>query len=459
MSAVAQREDFVLLTSRSQIQAYEACPRLRLLQDHTGAGGLGTVGSGRVPLAQAVPLAKGSTFHKGFEVLLRGHGVEDAVCEALAEYDSLTRERGFAAVADRDQEYTLREQRYLCEVGLRLWAERRLPWFQRTYEVLELEVEAPVQQLAPGIGFQSRADGTLRNRETGLLEVLSFKTASTWRRAQDEENENDVQGISEPWAVSQRHGPVASVLMEYLVLGQRKRQAEPPSEESDDYDGELKEFLQLPKLQDSFLVRPYRVFRGRDMAGNLTEYPEKHDQFAWKLRGRDPLTGKTISANSVFDPNFGTRGKARTESLSRHGEWTPERVFIGDYLPAKEWASRLVNNQVWPYTQSDSPLDRLFVCRRYERHAFELEDWRREAGAQEQVVAEGLSRLRLAEQGPSHYDGQHVLDTFFPRRRKSCLNMYGSPCSYRKVCWGGDDVSGPKFEDRRPNHPPTEEGE
>jgi hypothetical protein len=104
------------------------------------------------------------------------------------------------------------------------------------------------------------------------------------------------------------------------------------------------------------------------------------------------------------------------------------------------------------------------VWKSYERHQYELDDWRREAGARQLVVKEGLDRLRLAAEGAGHHANpdvvQGVLDTFFPRRRKSCHNMYGGSCSYYRVCWGGDSVNGPKFIDRTLNHPaPQEEGE
>lgn len=445
------KQQFDLLTSRSQILADDTCARYGLLQDHTGPAGLGTLGAGRVPVAQSVPLAKGSTMHLGFQRLLENVQVDEAVQDALREYDTMTAERGFQDVRDEDQAYTLREQRYLAEVALRLWAVRRLPWFQHKYEVLALERESPVLELAPGVGFQSRPDGVLRDKETGLIDVLSFKTASTWRRTQDEENENDVQGISEPWAVSQEFGPVASVLMEYVVLGQRKRPT--VAVDPDESDDEVLEAVTAgPKLQDSFLVRPWRVKR------------EPREEFAWKLKGRELGTGTVVTANRAWDPSFGTRGAARTQSLLTHGEWSAERLFIGDVLPAKEWAARLVNNQVWPFASSVGPLDRLFVWKYYERHQYELDDWRREAGARQLVVKEGLDRLRLAAEGSGHHASpavvQGVLDTFFPRRRKSCHSMYGSVCSYYRVCWGGDSVNGPKFIDRTLNHPALpEEGE
>ncbi len=433
---MSPQQEYELLTSRSQILSNDACPRLRLLESHVGEQGLGSVGGGYVPSAQAIPLAKGSTCHLGFQRLLEGASTDESVQDAMLLYDRTVRERGFTDVRSEDQEYTYQEQRALAEVSIRVWAARRLRWFNETYELLALEREAPVLQLAHGVGFQSRPDGVLRNKRTGMIEILSFKTASSWRKAQEEENENDVQGLSESWATSKTYGPVASVLMEYLVMGQRKWPKEAGVEATEGWDDEVApQWTGGPKQQDSFLVRPWRV---------------APDTYAFRQRVPSPEPGaKAITAASVFDPNYGTKGKARTESLAKHGPWEAERVEIWREMPLKEWVERLTNNQVWPYNQD--ALRQTIVSRSYTRSAYEIEEWRREAGYGEARVLEGLRKLKAGTDPV-----EDVLAEYFPRRRKSCHSMYGQRCSYYKSCWQGVDVaSSPEYAPREPNHPAT----
>lgn len=433
-----------LHTSRSQILDYEHCPRLRLLAHHTGPQGLGSVGIGWSPKVPYVPLAKGSAIHLGLQRLLEGSSVDEAVQDALSLYDETVKLRGFGGVRDQDQEYTFCEQRALCEAAIRVWAKRRLPWYLANYEIVALEREAPVMDLAPGVKFHSRPDGVLRSKSSGLIDVLSFKTASAWRPQQDAENQNDVQGLSEAWTASVVHGPVAGVLMEYLILGQRKRQDE--RVQTDDEAGTQQDDTQTlfrgPKLQQSFLVRPWLVDR-------------RKGTFAWCQEFKDAQGSKQRLAK-YFDPSYGLKGKARTESLATHGEWSVERVSIWEHMPVREWIERLDNRQVFPYILD--PLAQVSVVRRYDRQAYELEAWRAEAAYGESRVREGVEMLGKAAQGFGHFRTEEILANYFPRRRHECNNRYGEQCQFYGQCWRGDRVeeSG-VFEARTPNHPEGEE--
>ncbi len=429
-------QEFDFLTSRSEYLAYQTCHRLRLLQCHTGSEGLGSVGVGWSPAKASIPLAKGSAVHLGLQRLLEGASPDEAVQDALREFDSDVLGRGLHDVREADQEYTFHEQKAVAEVAVRVWAQRRLPYFKSTYRVLAIEREAPVAQLAHGIGFQSRADGILERLDNGNIEILSFKTASTWRRTQDEENENDVQGLSEAWTASKVYGRADAILMEYLVLGARKY-AKPPAPETDDpldaEEGWSAFEDRGPKLQDSFLVRPWLVG------------PNK---WAWRTKVRGP-EGTSITAARMFDPNFGTKGKARTESLMLHGEWSATKTPVWEHMELKDWVELLTSQQVWPY--NFDPLAHVCVSRSYSRQAFELEDWRREAGWQEARVREGVQAL---EHGHPMLSQQEVLDSYFDRNRKACGMMFGAPCQFKGACWKGEVLGqSPRYVPRQPNHP------
>lgn len=447
-------KQFDLLTSRSEIIAADTCKRLRLLGSLTGPTGLGSVGIGWVPTASAIPLAKGSMIHLGLQRLLESASVDEAVADATAEFTKTVKDRGFSGVLEADQAYTYAEQKALGEVVIRLWAAKRLPLLLSQYEVLEIEREAPIVELAPGIGFQSRPDGVLRNKQTGFLEVLSFKSASTWRKEQDETNENDVQGISETWAVAQKYGPVASVLMEYLILGQQKGQG--VSVKNTEDESEIWVPSKGPKLQDSPLVRPWRVGEGK-----------------YAFKGKVALDGKTFTLGKYFDPAYGLKGKARAEMIASKGEFISPRVAIWEEMPLKEWCDKLLHQEVFP--EWEDSLNGLFIGKRYTRHAQELVEWQREAAAQEYTILYGKLLLENLSKDPAlgefyKMDGepstiQEVLDEYFPRSvsRKPCHSQYGQRCQFYSACWLGEQLGASlKFTERKPNHPlviESDEGE
>lgn len=423
-----------LETSRSQIMSYETCNRLRLMESHTGERGLGSVGIGFVPAKQAIPLAKGSTIHLGLQRLFEGASVDEACQDAMGYYDTTIKDRGFSGVLEANQAYTYAEQRCLAEAVIRVWAHTRLNVLLNDYEILAVEKEAPVVELAKGIGFRSRPDGVLRNKQTGFIEILSFKTASAWRDSQDEENENDIQGLSEMWTAQQVYGPVGSILMEYLILGSRKKQ----EAKSLDADGTEQEDFTVnhgPKLQDSFLVRPWRVGPN-----------------SYAFKGQVSVDNKNYKLGKFFDPAYNTKGKNREAIVAEHGKWEAQRVNIWEEMSPKEWFNLLASNKVFPY--SENPFSGLVVSRKYERQDYELQEWKREAAAQETTVLEGLRRLELAQKGMGHHKTQEILDSFFPRRRKACFHLYGQKCSFFNSCWKGEQLGESlNFIPREPNHP------
>lgn len=69
-------------TDRSRIETYQRCNRLRFLEYHEGASGMGIA-----PIEEAMALVVGKSFHAGVAALLSGKSEDDAVATALAEFD------------------------------------------------------------------------------------------------------------------------------------------------------------------------------------------------------------------------------------------------------------------------------------------------------------------------------------------------------------------------------------
>lgn len=214
-----------MITHRSKAVQYQRCGRMRWWLGEAEEGGL-------EPLRRGSPLVTGGAVHAGLATLLLGqNNREDVVLlNTKREFSERVEEHGLSDSPE------LSEQEAMAEALVRVAGLRILPRLLEDYEVLE--VERPDSfTLAPGIEFPYTPDAILRNRMSGDLFVLSWKTAAAQPR--EEEVRVDLQGVTEAWGVQARlqrikegkvpapdwYRPgderVVGVQMGYLIKGRR----------------------------------------------------------------------------------------------------------------------------------------------------------------------------------------------------------------------------------------------
>lgn len=423
----------VMFTDRSRMLTYQRCPYRRYIDYHWD-------GVGVSPYTVAVPLATGGSIHLGLQRLLEGASVDEAVQDALAYYRTALNRGGFADTRDAHQEYLVGEQLALTEVMVRAWALKRLPLFQKLYNVIEVEREAPATELAPGIFLLRRPDGVLENIATGFYEVLSFKTAKYYSFKNDESNIVDVQGISETWAVAERYGEekVGPVLMEFLVTGPRKLAVLAADEVHDAIadltpDDVAMEPKGAPlKYQWNPLIRAWR-----DNYGNVS----------WRYKMPDPqdVNGRMPTMAKFFNPYYGRKPSKAEPLIPRY---IMNSFAVWEEMPVKEWFEKMARHEVFP--QWCDPFDKMFVSRKYDRMPYELKEWQREVAIQEMRVKRALSILADPKYNADAKEA--VMAEVFPKYRHSC--QYPTPCPNQRICWRGvTDPLTAGYHPRVSNHP------
>ncbi len=380
----------MLVTDRSRILAFQRCPRQRYLAYHYDGTGIQRKGL-------SVPLVTGSMVHKGLELLLTGHTLSEALTIVLNDYDSTVQSRGFnldnlnkGGDMMRQISHTYQEQRALVEGLIRVFDVYGKPLLLREYDVISVEGEINVP-LAQGLTFMSRPDGVLRNKETGQIFSLSFKTASQFSRETHLAGQVDMQGKSESWAVQQQFPDefIGGVQMFYLLKGRRKEEA----------NGLY--------VQASGLVRPW--------------FSEKNQSYAHTYYFKNPQTGSNSNIGTTYKPfnvwerSFGSfgQGVAGWVEMMRHGRVQPA-----------------LGNPFKAFIEMPQP---------YYRNQAEIDEWMESVQAQE---ADVIDRLSVVEKNPN------ALIPLFPKHTDRC-NDYGG-CTFYGVCHQGEQFD--NFVRREPHH-------
>lgn len=372
------------LFDRSRLETYQRCPR-------RGYWNYLYKGRGVALQQRPLPLAFGGATHLGLQRLLETGDVGVAVTAALSEFEEQCRTRGLELNAREDQYSVFKEHAALLEALLRSWAIVRLPSFLAEYEVVDLEREEEYE-IAPGIVLMARADGVLRQRGTGDLFVLSFKTTKQYGLWRDQEARTDIQGISELVAVESRTGErVQGIQMEYLVKGARQ------------------------------------------------EWP----------RG----SGIYQVNNPLIRPWFGPMGYAHSwdwdDADGHHTLGSKYRkVPIWEKMPIAEWIDKLASSEIQP--EAGECLSKYVVSPLpYLRNRDEIESWKTQVVPQARQI---LVNKEIVEQDDT-LQFHEKLDLFFPQYRHSC--NYPTRCPYTDVCFGPcgpePEESG-KYVWREPHH-------
>lgn len=403
-------------TDRSTILDGQSCPRKRFLGRHLN-------GRGIQKIRKSLPLAFGGAFHEGAEELLLGHGVEAAVTRAVTYLDAKFAEAGIeldsedvaAEKLDAMTAHSVAEQKAIAEGLLRAWWLVKGEQFLADFEVLEVEQEGRAE-LGEGVVLMFRPDALVRERATGDLYVVSWKTASTFGKWTVNGMSTDMQSMSEVWGVQNSAGasnignvgpePIEGVLYLIAVKGQRRM------------DNWLGFKTQSTPLAYAWM-RP----------GPTDEDTEWAHSYSFTTDdGRNTKLGKGFRKVSVWD-NYPGGVKAWVEALAEQ-EITPRHENVLE--------------EIFPQMMPVS------------RRADEIESWRRQTVAAESRWRDAEREVRIDRILPSMSDFPNVLDRNFPQHTARCFD-YASKCQFFDICWSpsvkDDPLGSGLYSIRVANHP------
>lgn len=490
---------------RSGCETAWRCPRAGYLEQHY-------MGTGIQKYPQAYWLSVGSATHIGLAELLtcaavRG-GASDCVEEPGSAQACIQQALDYWDTCGQREvlsDWQFHEQRVLIEALLWAFYYHTLPVFLETYEVLWVEKEITEIVLGrPRYMMMSRPDAIVRERATGELVVISWKTIddpTDYRRLFFKQ---DLQGMmeqyySERWLretyvlspslncstgeVIQRRDVASDVYGEkiayvqtiYLVKGKRTRQGS-EGEEGETFADEQQG---AEWRQDSFLVYPYvkpseelndadavctscrwRAAHAPNCPLVNTPWPTMHtdEQLAWSYRYRKP--GNT---------SFSTLGKAFKKTL-----------VTDTSLTVQEWVKALHEGSVFP--TGDSPLSKVIVWEKpsvrdqgmMESVVAQVKETERRRHRDKKTIERSILSGRKLRSGvrlqPEDYanlaqeepEYMPLLDKLFPQYLTSCNHPWR--CSMTDICHTEKgrhalyNIELPEgFQKRRPHHAPEAE--
>jgi len=417
-------------TDRSRIIAFQRCPRERWLSYHIHNTGLQRT-------RKSLPLQFGSAFHEGAEILLLGPDLSKHprdhvhlwgmdICDAAVEraYNFLDEQFDAHAVGfDGEQPaniegalaYGREEQMALAEALLRGWWVYEGAEFLEQFEVVECEREGRAD-LASDLTLMFRPDALVREKSSGDLYVISWKTCATFGKRNELQARHDMQSMSEVWGVQQtraeelhrlfggvsdtyRHR-IEGVIYKWIVKGKRSL---------DRWDGLYK--------QNSPLIY-----------GWVKRATGEPDEWSWAYE---------------WEREDGSGSARLGKGWRKVPIW---REYEGG---VKAWIDDLHHRRVFP--RHLSALSAVFpVQTPVERRADEVESWRTQVVQQELEIADKLEQLRpylLIGEPP-----KELLDKLFPQYTHSCHSFLG--CAFLGSCWEGAPAEpGELYQIRTANHP------
>jgi hypothetical protein len=272
------------------------------------------------------------------------------------------------------------------------------------------------------VWWRSIPDALLRERASGDLYLLSWKTTATFGRRNLDAALVDMQGYSEAWALRQRYewtGEIAGIQMVYLVKGTWK---EAPKEES----------LALG-LTDAEWAAGRRIKKTGTpllygwMDGGFP--PAFASESLWKCSSPHPMR------KSKWYPTGECPGDGRQHRL---GDGWKQFAAYRD-MSVQDWLDLLKGGGVQGGTESLAaawamPLP---VVREPEKQ----EAWLRQAQAQETQISLSLQRMEnIIAEGRHPIDNPEV-DAQFPQHTGSC-GKWNRRCDAWEICHGPSHVAG-----------------
>ena len=442
-------------TSRSAVESYQMCPQLRYLTYHHG-------GRGIVPKASSVPLVTGSAVHRGVEHLAnrlrieQEPSVDTAVGLAIEQYEKDVSDAGFSGKGiqtERQQYFTYCEQKALTEALVRAWAMKEMLNISSRYKVLAVEREVTPIEIIPGVWFQAKVDMELQEIASGDLFNYSLKTCKTWSERNEASYKNDLQGITETWAVEE----------ESRILRKKWEEMRDHNQvlvDSQQYPAKnLQAILaylkgNVPKQKTLMGIRFCYLVKGQRKKPeyNSTDPNALYITYNPLIRGYKNFSPGGISyAHSWFYPN--PENKSGKSILGRG--WEPFNVWESD-ITIKQWIEAISKGEIQPEC-GDVIGQNVITPPEYFRNEEDIRVGMREVETQEQRILFNLQQVESIKR--THGAAEHselFIDSVFPHYRKSCEFMYGETCSYKPICWqpevSVDPLGSGLYQIRTPHH-------
>lgn len=437
-------------TSRSAIEAYHDCPRYRFNAYLWEGKGLASV-------ARSIPLVTGSAVHKGVEHLLKRvqigqynpeTDIDGAVIVAAKQYHDECVDAGFrgrGVETDRQRQFTYDEQIALVEGLIRAWAIAELPKIIDRYRVIGVEREITPIEIAPGVLFQAKVDAEFQELQTGDYYNYSLKTARAWSELAENTYQNDLQGVTETWAVeenarlsNQRIDTVLDMLGSLYLPAPSLAQ--------------ITQFLNKKKVDKRVMgVRFCILVKGdrKKPTYNADDPNALYITYSPLIRGYKHFSPGAIEwAHSWFYPN----GENKSGKSALGKGWEP---FNAWELPmgVKGWVSMLASGAIQPDC-GDIIKQQVVTPIEYFRNEKEIEEALCEIVAQEAEVKKGFELLEQCKGDQDKTDA--IMVSYFPHRRHQCNWRFGGQCEFKPMCWQPevktDPIGSGLYQIRTPHH-------
>jgi hypothetical protein len=320
----------------------------------------------------------------------------------LSWYDQQCEGRGLHVEELEDASQVYKEQRALVEGLIRLAATLVVPALLSRYDILQVE-QPGVVPFVPGVDFSFRPDALMREKESGDLYILSWKTCSSWRTNTEVQARVDMQNNSELWGQEQVGGErVAGVQMVFLVKGRKV----PRSGQAGDLAEEQKQ-----KRVDSPLVWGYRdpSFPPKFATGRFYNCTYRHPmrKSKWYPSGMCEQIGK----------------------LHKRGdEWEAFPIWEAG-LSGKEWMGMLLSGEV--EGGQEALTSRWVMPVPVFRNSEKLRVWE----AQSKLQAQRIEGAEVGQRAVDSFDG------VFPQYTHQCTSYYGARCPCFDLCWGPPEIA------------------
>lgn len=367
---------------KTLLESFDLCPRYGYLKNYAP---IGDSHKGMVMPGYDPKRAIGSCIHKGVNTLAMGASVDGGVQASLDEYDYETK--------DSDKTPALvREHKLIVEAGVRIWAAVQLPIIQARYKVLEAE-QTIFFQLTDQLVAMVRPDIVLVDNFDGRLVNYSLKTEKQHSYIKHPEAMIDIGGTLEVAGLAAKHGgldKVAGTWMTYVVVGDDK-----PDE-------------------DQEVVRWHPGVHGWASPSPSGLGPMN---YAWKYEWDNPNYDARLDWHRV--------NNAKSKRLSKKEGWN--RFNVNDYPGGMaNWINDLLANKFQP-TNVNAQAELIKSPEPYTRSDSQVQDLITEIIVGQTKVSQSLEAVANGEPLAAH----------FPKRRSSCMHVFGKRCEYWDLCWKG----------------------
>lgn len=392
---MSKRQKVKHFSYRSGMETSWRCPRAGYLEQHY-------LNTGIVKDPQAYWLSTGTAVHIGLAKFLDTAQLNSGCGETTAETYCIAEALDYWDKCGQDavlSPYCFKEQRVLIEALLWAFYYHTLPTFLETYEVLYVEQEVTeIVKGRPTYMMMSRPDAIVRDRNTGELVVISWKTIDSvtdWRRLFFKQ---DLQGMMEAYYAEQflmskeafesvaahsvvwTEAPKISYVQTiYLVKGKRTKQGM----EEGLTDQFADETIGDEWKQDSFLCYPFSNITTAHAENSL---PCKH---CWgegcdncKMSGAAAYTALEVLS---WKWKYTKKGNVSQSAL---GPSFKKTLVTDTSMSVREWVKALHNREVFPCTNGNEEMPPLSKAVVWENPSY------RDAGMMESVVRQ----VKLSEE-------------------------------------------------------------